>query len=67
MRDIAFDDDNIGHGSRNAGANAVGDDISLDTEASSSDEDDVVKAVMPCWQSGCSVAVPHESPSEVDV
>ena len=67
VRDIAFDDDNIGHGSRNASGNAVGDDVPLDTKASSSDEDDVVEAVIPCRQSGCPVAVPHESPSEVDV
>ena len=56
-----------GHGSRNAGGNAVGDDVPLDTEASSSDEDDVVEVVIPCRQSGCPVAVPHESLSEVDV
>ena len=67
VRDIVFDDDNIGHCSRNAGGNAVGDDVPLDTEASSSDEDDVVEAVIPCRQSGCPVAVPHESPSQVDV
>ena len=67
MRDIAFDDDNIGHSSRNAGGNAVGDDVPLDTEASSTDEDDVVEAIIPCRQSGCPVPVPQESPSEVDV
>ena len=67
MRDIAFDRDDIGQGSGNAGGSAVGDEVPLDTEASSSDEDDVVEAVMPCRQSGCPVAVPHESPSEVDV
>ena len=42
VRDIAFDDDNLGHGSRNAGENAVGNDAPLDIEANSSDEDDVV-------------------------
>ena len=67
VRDIASDDDHIGHGNRNAGGNAVGDDVPLDTEASSSDEDDVVEAVIPCRQSGDPVAVPHESSSEVDV
>ena len=67
VRDIAFDGDDIGQGSGNAGGSAVGDEVPLDTEASSSDEDDVVEAVIPCRQSGCPVAVPHESPSEVDV
>lgn len=67
MRDIAFDGDDIGQGSGNAGGSAVGDEVPLDTEASSSDEDDVVEAVIPCKQSGCPVAVPHESPSEIDV
>ena len=42
LRDIAFDDDNLGNGSRNAGENAVGNDAPLDIEANSSDEDDVV-------------------------
>ncbi|KAK2552973.1 hypothetical protein P5673_025684 [Acropora cervicornis] len=55
VRDIAFDGDDMGQGSGNAGGSAVGDEVPLDTEASSSDEDDVVEAV------------PHESPSEVDV
>jgi len=67
VRDIAFDIDDIGQGSGNAGGSAVGDEVPLDTEASSSDEDDVVEAVIPCRQSGCPVAVPHEGPSEVDV
>ena len=67
VRDIAFDGDDIGQGSGNAGGSAVGDEVPLDTEASSSDEDDVVEAVIPCRQSSCPVAVPHESPSEVDV
>lgn len=61
VRDIAFDDDNLGHGSRNAGENAVGNDATLDIEASSSDEDDVVEAVIPCRQSGGPVAVPQET------
>ena len=67
VRDIAFDGDDIGQSSGNAGGSAVGDEVPLDTEASSSDEDDVVEAVIPCRQSGCPVAIPHESPSEVDV
>ena len=41
VRDIAFDGDDIGQGSGNAGGSAVGDEVPLDTEASSSDEDDV--------------------------
>lgn len=61
VRDIAFDDDNLGHGSRNAVENAVGNDAPLDIEASSSDEDDVVEAVIPCRQSGGPVAVPQET------
>ena len=61
MRDIAFDDDNLGHGNRNAGENAVGNDAPLDIEASSSDEDDVVEAVIPCRQRRGPVAVPQES------
>ena len=67
VRDIAFDDDNIDPGSMNASENAVGNGVPLDTEASSSDEDDVVDAVIPSRQSSGPVAVPHESPSEVDV
>ena len=66
VRDIGFDD-NIGHSSRNAGDNAVGSDVPLDTEASSSDEEDVVEAVIPCRQSNGPVAVSDESQSEVDV
>ena len=66
-RDIAFDDDNIGPGCMNASENAVGNGVQLDTEASSSDEDDVVEAVIPSRQSSGPDAVPHESPSEVDV
>ena len=67
VRDIAFDDDNIDPGSMNASENAVGNGVPLDTEASSSDEDDVVEAVIPSRQSRGPVAVPHESPSVVDV
>ena len=67
LRDIAFDDGNIGPGCMNASENAIGNGVPLDTEASSSDEDDVVEAVIPSRQSSGPVAVPHESPSEVDV
>ena len=67
VRDIAFDDDNIDPGSMNASENAVSNGVPLDTEASSSDEDDVVEAVIPSRQSRGPVAVPHESPSVVDV
>ena len=67
VRDIAFDDDNIDPGIMNASENAVGNCVPLDTEASSSDEDDVVEAVIPSRHSRGPVAVPHESPSVVDV
>ena len=51
----------------NASENAVGNGVPLDTEANSSDEDDVVEAVIPSRQSSGPVAVPHVSPPEVDV
>ena len=66
VRDIGFDD-NIGHSSRNAGDNAVGSDVPLDTEASNRDEEHVVEAVIPCRQSNGPVTVSDESQSEVDV
>ena len=65
VRDIGFDD-NIGRTSRNAGENSVGSNVPVDTEASSSDEEDVVEAVIPCRRSNDPVAVSHESQSEVD-
>ena len=66
VRDIGFDD-NIGHSSRNAGENAVGSNVPVDTEARSSDEEDIVEAVIPCRQSNGPVAVSHVSQSEADV
>lgn len=47
VRDIGFDD-NIGRSSRNAGENSVGSNVPVDTESSSSDEEDVVEAVIAC-------------------
>ena len=67
VRDMTFDDDNIDPGSMKASENAVGNGVPLDTEASSSNEDEVVEAVIPSRQSSGPVAVAHESPSEVDV
>ena len=67
VRGIAFDDDNTGPSCMNASENAVGNGVPLDTEASSSDEDDVFEAVIPSRQSSGPVAVPRESPSEIDV
>lgn len=66
VRDIGFDD-NKGHSSRNAGENLVGSNVPVDTEASGSDEEDVVEGVIPCRQSNEPVAVSHKSQSEVDV